>query len=208
MATELRARFKKDPSAKDFDPKKDIDWEPLAKRLKVKLVSYGGVHFSEASMRVPGVFRQMAIEQGKRGGQGGKGQGQGQANKVKLPLKIWARSLEDGSMILVREDGQVWLDGPEFVNITASKPQRFADILANHALHGLTPAESQVYDEQDQNFRLTSEGGGVFSGYDLFPALLEARAEGLDLQLEDAGQQPITWVFGARAGADGGKGNK
>ena len=54
--------------------------------------------------------------------------------------------------------------------------------------------------EQDQLFRLSSEGEGVFGGYDLLPALLRARTEGLDLRLRDATKKPLPWVFGPPAG--------
>ncbi len=198
----LKAKFKKKPDADDFDPKKDIDWESLAKQLKVKLVSYGGVHFSEAPAPVRGLVDKLATgsrSAGERGKSVAKS-GTGTEGNVKLPIRIWGRSLEDGSMILVQEGGQVWLDGPEYVNISASNPQRFAEILSGHSVSGLTPEESGVYDAQDQFFRLSSEGEGIFGGYELLPSLLEARTEGLDLRLRDATKKPLPWVFGPPAG--------
>ena len=217
MAAGLKPNFKKDPRDKDFNPKEDIDWEGLCKPLKVKLVSYGGVHLSESSMQVPGLLGQLGLSQRHKGSHQKQTQasgpqanrknspdGRGEPPKPRLPLRIWARGLEDGSMIHVREDGQVWLEGPEFVNITAPEPQRFVDILSGFSLNGLTPVESQVYDEESQTFRMTSEGGGAFSGYDLLPALFEAKEKGLDLQLKDAEEQPIPWVFGSKDG--GGQG--
>jgi hypothetical protein len=196
----IRAKFRRPPGSRGFNAKTDINWGALAKALRVRLVEHGGVQATEAPAGRPGlVFPLGILEPPEQGGAAG-GAGGAQEGRRQAPDRIFVRQLTDGSLLMVQENGRVWLEGPEFINIRASDAYAFSAILTRHASHGLSPVATRTYDAQADVFQLSREGEGLFSGYDLLASLFEARKAGLDLSMTTPSGEAVSWVVGPAGG--------